>query len=41
MPNDMAEADLGLRNYIIGGVDGFNFVMQEDKNKEDDDFVVL
>ena len=36
----MAQADLGLRNYIIGGIDGFNFVMQDEKTQEDD-FVVL
>ena len=31
LPNEMANADLGQRNYIIGGVDGYNLVMQQDQ----------
>ena len=27
LPNEMANADLGQRNYIIGGVDGYNLVL--------------
>lgn len=27
----MANADLGQRNYIIGGVDGYNLVMQKEQ----------
>jgi len=36
----MANADLGQRNYIIGGVDGYNLVLQKDQIQDQENVVL-
>jgi hypothetical protein len=34
MPNDMATADIGQRDFVIDGVNGFDFVQLDDDVEE-------
>ena len=40
LPNDAAEADLGQRNYIIDGINGFDFVQLNDEQEIEDQVVL-